>query len=215
MPLAIIVIVLLAAWLMHDREPRYQGQTLTKWLVVYALTPVRTDGQGTLDSSNAVKQIGAQAIPFLLKKLRARDNVVKKHLKALVQSQALVEVKFTSPDLEHFLGFQGFKILGKDALTAVPALKALAQNPDHRIRFRALESLEAIQPDMAFSLPILLAMFNDADAGSRRESAILLRNLYPDEAEKAGVYKTFPILDPSNTSFTNTQPKARYGFPPP
>jgi HEAT repeats len=200
--IAITAIALFVGWFALqralNREPRYQDRTLTQWLEVYhySIRPHAdySDIERLQRSTNAIKQIGSNAIPFLLKKLSAKENRVGHAFKSWVGKQRLIQFHFTDYRLENLLGLNGFWVLGKDAMCAVPALTKLTKHPDKQLRCFALNSLECINPERETFLPILIQTLHDPDPEVRAISARMLRKLYPEEAEKAGVYKMFPLL---------------------
>jgi hypothetical protein len=201
--IASIVIVLLAGWLalylFQNREPRYQGRMLTEWLDDYRLALASQTETET--SRRAVKRIGTNAIPFYLKELCARDSALDQRMKTWLRRQSLIRFNFKDAWQHRLQGLEGFVILEKDALCAVPALEELARDPDSDIRYNALSALGVINPKRDVMLPILLQCIHDPIANIRELAAIRLHRLYPEEAEKAGVYKKFPGLkhsDPDN-----------------
>jgi hypothetical protein len=211
--IAFIVFVLLAGMLafyhFHNREPSYQGLTLTEWLEGNqgaALYPMYNESN-LVECTNAVKQMGTNAIPFLLEKLNARDNAFERHLRELLEAQSLIDLHLLRPEENHVLGCQGFGALGKDAMSAVPALDALIKDQSNPYRYEALISLIGIRPEKDIFLPILLRTLHDKDFTIRGNSANALQKLFPEEAEKAGVYDEFPSLKPGGTNSVLNAPK--------
>mgnify|MGYP001599799890 CR=1 FL=1 len=69
---AILLLAVLGglAWLvLRVREPVYAGKPLSEWL-----------RQRDEESTNAIRQIGADALPALLELAQARDSALKKRL---------------------------------------------------------------------------------------------------------------------------------------
>jgi hypothetical protein len=201
----ILIFVLVAGtfafYRFHNREPSYQGRKLTQWLQDFkARREVNPDSANIRAAcTNAVKNIGTNAIPFLLKKLTAKDTAFEERMKSLLEEQSLIRFDFTDADDEKCLGVDGFVMLGKDANSAESALVALTKSPDDRTRESALVSLEYIQPDKATFLPVLLRLLPDQDKSVRASSAMALIELYPEEAEKAGAYKVFQEFIPTDS----------------
>jgi hypothetical protein len=192
--LILVTTIVLALYVLHNREPRYQGRTLTQWLHDYSNVrkPAARDNATVAASRIAVKQIGTNAIPFLLKKLTAKDTPLEECMKSLLEEQLLIPFHFADPYEEHFLGTYGFQMLGKDGNSAESALIIFSRSPDPVKRWFALFNLYAIEADKETFLPVLLRLLPDQDFFVSQESAILLTRLYPEEAKKAGVYKKFP-----------------------
>jgi hypothetical protein len=111
----------------------------------------------------------------------------------------------------------GIEILGKDATPAIPALIRLTRQGDMETRTCALISLESIRPPKEVFLPVLITLLNNSDKSDRDpepslgwRAANILNNLYPEEAEKAGVYKKFPELKPAGANASQiTLPHAK------
>jgi hypothetical protein len=208
MLLLIIVLpaCILALYLHHNREPRYEGRTLTQWLedIDHTATFHSPTDKFPAARSHAIKQIGTNAIPFLLKKLAARDTAFEKSMKSLLARQSLIHIHFTPPLYDPTHGLLGLQILGKDADSAAPALALLTQSPDQTTRLLALHSLYLIKADKEAFLPVLLRLLHDQDSVVRGKSAERLNEIYPEEAEKAGVYTNFPNLKPTTTNTVPT-----------
>jgi hypothetical protein len=157
---ALVVFVVLVGMLVtipNNREPSYQGLTLTQWLIDYDtakgdvgnLNPARArKAKVTLETSaRAIKKIGTNAIPFLLKKLTAKDTAFEQRLKSLLQKQSLIQFQFKDPRRDQRLGTLGFEILGKDAKPATADLIMLTKDPNQATRFYAVGCLYSIEPD--------------------------------------------------------------------
>jgi HEAT repeats len=205
---SVLLLGLLAFHLIQKREPSYHGRTLTQWLESFreALRPERTaEEQRTLEAStNAVKHIGTNAIPMLLQKLSATDSVLVSRFKELAARQKLIQFHFREPFVDRWLGMEGFGILQKDATDAEPSLVQLTQHPDEDVRYRALVCLCYIEARPQVFLPVLLQTAHDPNKVVRQESADLLNEMFPEEAEKAGVYKEFPDLKASSADDVST-----------
>ncbi|MDB6111586.1 MAG: domain containing protein [Pedosphaera sp.] len=211
--ITIHVAVLLAGWLAlsyaRSREPRYEGRTLTQWLEDYYLVSTHredfTNATATLKASaHALKQIGTNAIPSLLKKLSTKNNAFEQRLESLARSQSLIRFHYADPDLQKRLGFEGFRILGKDAMSAVPALTKLIKHPGVGGRLLVLNSLDCIQPKSEALLPILLQNVHDPEFPIRIISVDMLSRPDPEAAEKPGVYKEVPRFKRSSTNNIST-----------
>lgn len=195
---ALVVFVVLVGMLtfphFQNREPSYQGRTLTQW-------PGNAESfRGSISdrqqlwsaTTNAVKQIGTNAIPFLLKKLTAKDTAFEKRLKSLLQKQSLIQFQLKNPWYVQRLIVSGFEILGKDAQPATTKLIMLTKDPDQLTRFFALQCLCAIKPDKDTLMPILVHSLHDQAYPVKLMSAKLLIDHFPEEADKAGAYNVWP-----------------------
>jgi hypothetical protein len=205
---------MLSLYVHHNREPSYQGRTLTRWLEVFhKASDDPLANEAILNAStNAVRQIGTNAIPFLLKKVASREWVFRGRVESLLERQSLIHFHFARPDYKNVLGMSGFIILGKDAKSAVPELIMLSKDPDDVARFFALDSLGAIESDKETLLPVLLRLLHDQRHLITYKSARLLSERFPEEAEQAGVYTNFPFLKPASSNIVPTNaPAVRAG----
>ena len=64
--ICVVVVISLAMWLTHDNEPDYHGKPLSYWVVqLCSMHPSSHDSR--VEAEEAVRQIGTNAIPYLLK----------------------------------------------------------------------------------------------------------------------------------------------------
>ena len=105
-----------------EREPVYQGKTLTYWLSDF--WPGRNPTPEKREQNKlAVRQIGTNAIPMLLQWISAKDGPVKKKMVTWISRHSWVPFRLESSVDKNMLGASGFRILGKpQASSAVPAL---------------------------------------------------------------------------------------------
>jgi len=100
-----------------DPEPTYQGKPLSYWLDGFV------SGNPSPDkATEAVRQIGTNAIPTLLCLLRAEDSKFKLKLIQLSQKQHVINIKLKYAGTRQKEGFYGLLALGALAKSAVPAL---------------------------------------------------------------------------------------------
>jgi hypothetical protein len=123
----IFILLLVAAgglgWVLvalHPGEPVYQGKRLSDWLGGY--WPMGGSTNTWEQADEAVSHAGTRAIPTLLGMLRARDSRFKLKLIELAQKQHFVRVPFTPAANLNFAGAMGFRRLGTNGPSAVPAL---------------------------------------------------------------------------------------------
>ncbi len=127
---AIITALVLATlgallWLLlspGQREPVYQGKTLTYWLSDY--WPGRNPSPEKRQQDEfAVRHIGTNAIPMLLQWISAKDDPLKKNVVTWISRHPWVPFRLESEMDKNILAVSGFRILGKpQAGPAVPAL---------------------------------------------------------------------------------------------
>ena len=104
-----------------EREPVYQGKTLTCWMSDFL--PDRDATPEELEQDTfAVRQIGTNAIPILLKWI-SRDGRLKQKMVTWIYDHPRAPFRIKSSVDKNMLAASGFGILGKSqAGSAVPAL---------------------------------------------------------------------------------------------
>jgi hypothetical protein len=192
----VLVIVLLAglasSFFMRVPEPVYQGKRLSAWLA-----ESKSDGPGSAlpqPSLVAVRHMGTNALPFLVRMLTAKDSSLKR---PLVSSKFL-----TPPEISHKRALAAFRSLGPDAKGAIPLLadslsnksaatdsavaltfigpEALAplvsafRELDKTSRFELVDSLGNNFFNYPANIPFLIECLGDKDPGVRAEAARFL-----------------------------------------
>lgn len=165
--LAVVVAVVLS-WF-GGGEPRYKGSTLSYWIA-------RSES-GYLDEAQeaafAVRHIGTNGIPFLLKWIQQGPGPESKTarflrtLPAFVRNSRLMQrwVRGDSYPLDrNSMAILGFRLLGKDAAPAVKELDRLARD---RESFGADWALRGLQVVGEPAFPALEAMAKDQSLSFR------------------------------------------------
>ena len=182
--LAAVLAVVLGGllWLLFFRgepEPVYQGKRLTKWLEVYT-GPITTDHEKQLkEADDAVRHIGTNAIPTLLRMLRARDSALTLKLVALAQKQHLVKIHYVQRLLSNVQAQMAFLALGAEAKDAVPALVTIYEDnisPDSRIC--TIVALRNIGPDAKAAVPLLLRVATDTNTPDQNARTVRRSAIY-------------------------------------
>ena len=184
--LAITFVALVSAivWVALSREPDpvSQGKPLSVWL---------KNESGTGESGEAVRQIGTNAIPTLLRLLRVKDSALKIKLMELVQRQHIIKIEYMSADGWHYRARNAFGDLGTNAQMAVPALIKIADDNISPIsRLCAIQSVCYIGPPAREAVPSLLRWATNADSDVRNWAKFGLRYIDPQAAVKARITNT-------------------------
>jgi hypothetical protein len=129
--LSIAVLGGLAWFVLAAREPSYQGKSLGVWLDQYT-----HDGDKSARDAGemAVREIGTNAIPTLLRFMRKTDSPWKLKLIALIQRQKAVKIHFITAYDRNYQAFKGFGILGPKASGAVPALMEIYRHNSENVK---------------------------------------------------------------------------------
>ncbi len=156
------------------REPAYGGKSLTQWVEAYVSTEGLDSPSTKPDPADAIRQIGPEALPYLVKWIGDEPPPWKTKLDAAVNFvRDLVKPSLGSTD-ERDLRAEGakeaFYVIGAQAQPAIRDLARLANNPKASLACaeRAVVALGYIGKD---ALPALLAVLQSTQRGSVRASA--------------------------------------------
>ncbi len=116
-------------FLRPEPEPVYQGKRLSQWLKEGYHRGI---GGGGREADDAVRAIGKDAIPTLLKMLRTKDSPFEKPLMWLAQHQSLVKIRFDPMEAYdwRWRGSEGFRALGPEGKQALPEVIPMFQDPN-------------------------------------------------------------------------------------
>lgn len=179
-----LILVLLAAFcgaslyyfLMWAKEPSYQGKSLSVWLV-----DLRWAGAAKNDRAvEAIRQIGTNGLPHLLRLLRSHNSSVRRDLRAWLQKLPFLKIAPPSQVDFRWQAACAFKVLGPLAKPAMPELAKLLKrriNPGY-----VTTALAAVGPD---SVPILRETLAGDDHQIRICAATALGTLGPTAREAA------------------------------
>jgi hypothetical protein len=175
----VIVVACVFAAFFSTPEPMAEGRTLSEWLE-----------QGrTTEVTNAVRKIGADAVPVLLAKLSARHSVWEYRLDNHWGRKIFSHRWLNLADYHHEEALLGFSILGTQAVSALPelqricldtngfervgealsylgpealpVLKAALTNQDDQIRWRAAWGIVSRRETAQLCIPEIMALQND------------------------------------------------------
>ncbi len=117
-----VISAVTGTWLAWNREPVYQGKSLTAWLeeIDYQQSPRDEKSSNAIE---AVRQIGTDALPRLLKMLQARDSVFKLTAMKFLNRQKLLKIRIHGADHWKRRARRGLWALGPKAEPAIPILE--------------------------------------------------------------------------------------------
>jgi hypothetical protein len=127
-----LVLLLVVLW--PQSEPRFQNKPLSYWLRGF-------EGDSTeirLQSAEAVRHIGTNALPLVLKKLAHKPSVHesrwKQSLREWLSNQSLIKASLSRPGGERREALAALDALGADAKSAIPDVEKLLHEspPDPR-----------------------------------------------------------------------------------
>ncbi len=158
----------LLAWVLFPRaepEPVYQGKRLSEWLALYTPATNRYAYPPSQAADEAVRSIGTNGIPTLLRMLRVRDSALTLKLLALAEKQHFVKIHYVQAVDRNIQARWGFNVLGAEARDAVPALMKICQeNRSPPSRWYSVDALGALGQDAKVALPLLVTLASDTNA---------------------------------------------------
>ena len=153
---------------LRSSEPRYQGKRLTEWLADNDTEKTR---EQHLAAQEAVRKVGTNALPTLVRMLRTKDSLLKGKLTALARKQPLVNFHFTGADTRRWRAVHGIYALGPAAKSAVPRIVAILEDKDPGVKITAVTALGLMQSAAESAIPSLLKILTDNDPDVRRNAA--------------------------------------------
>lgn len=170
--LLVITTSLLIAMFWRLSQPKdtyYEGKPLHKWLKV-ALK--RDANVPEIEKARmAIRSIGTNGIPMLLRMIQASDTPFRVQLQALAAKQHRFAFKFMDAEDNRKMALWGFRVLGDDAKAAVPELIILALNASGTEgRREAIKALGYIGRSAQTAIPALLAIQNEVTDPDRGEA---------------------------------------------
>ena len=121
-----IIATVVAFIALRPHEPVYQGKRLGEWLNEWDTFNVDTNAP----TAEAIRQMGTNAFPHLIRLLRSKDSALKRKLMELLEKQSLIRIDLESADDHHQQGRAGFYVLGNLAAPAIPELSKLLNAED-------------------------------------------------------------------------------------
>jgi HEAT repeats len=117
--------------LASPREPAYQGKTLSEWIAPFCRQTAKgLDAPGGPQHfeelepvRHAVRQIGTNAIPFLIARLNHRESALHRVTRQLSEKQPYVALRLADPNVPKIRAIRALANLGRDGRSAIPSLK--------------------------------------------------------------------------------------------
>jgi len=164
--------------LLGPGEPAYQGRPLTYWVRQQQQSWLLPHSPSRIEADHAIRSIGTNALPLLLKWTAAKDSLFQRKLVAWARKQSLIKVRFHSDEEYHAQADAGFASLGALAKPAVPALIKLLNHSDTMVRVTAEYDLMWIGPEAQDAVPALVRCLNDGDFIVRFRATRCLRDIH-------------------------------------
>jgi hypothetical protein len=203
MTITLVVLAAVSMWqALQEREPVYRGKRLSVWLNAYQLHglagvetwQVRMAQQ---DAEEAVRHTGTNALPVLLRMLRAKDPAWKMALLNLAARQHAIKVTFKPAEEHNYQACCAFGVLGTKARSAVPALvDIINQQLSSHSQGYALAALASIGPLSEEAIPFLSDWATNADSRRRLYAVNALSGMHAEPSRVLAVLKR-AMQDPS------------------
>jgi HEAT repeat protein len=181
----LIATVGFVSWLILSQpgEPVYQGKPLSFWCAQEYSGNLSPDSNMDLQTQAeiAIRTIGTNAIPTLLRWLRAKDSKFKLKLIQLVQKQHLVRINWNVASARHMEAAMGFYRLGPLGESALPDLIEIYN--EHRpdldyVSISAASIIGYIGPGAADAVPQLVQDTTDTNADIRWSAVRVLGKIH-------------------------------------
>jgi hypothetical protein len=210
---AAVVVGLLAYAMSRPSEPRYQGLALTDWITsaswfgsasgtnIDAAFELELDYvRGTNDptwrkASHAVKQMGPEVIPWLLKWMQRDDSAAKRRIILWLNSHPYMHVHIKTSDNCNWLADAGFRMLGENARAAWPDMVKMTSTGTFDRRYRALWCLVQTGAEGDTLRSALSGMLHD---GTSRQAVLVFIKNHRKGVDDAGVEKLLREFDSTN-----------------
>ena len=191
----------------QEREPSFQGKPFSLWLEQYysaledpgspldgggTVVGIAPDGLAGADSeaqaAAAIRAIGTNAIPMLLKMAKAHDSIFRREwILFSYHHQSWISAQWRTDYAYHGMAMWGFFILGMDAKPAVPALAGLLSDEHPDVRASVAETLGSMGNMAQDAVPALVTRLRDKSADTRLAASQALKHIDPEAATKAVV----------------------------
>lgn len=160
-------------WLvLCPHEPVYRGKRLSQWLDEYN----RAGGMDKTEStSNAIRAMGTNSLPFLLAHIKHTDSALKNRFFYEIANNRLVKFRMYGPDPYRAASILALNALGSNAAPVCPELLKIAGNADDpRSLWWGTQALLAIGPA---AIPTLAKLCNSTNKNVRDDAVLMIATM--------------------------------------
>ena len=171
--LAVLGLVLIAGFLGAKRQPEpvvYRGKPVRVWAMQMGAGQAERE-----EAAAALKQLGTNAVPELVRMLGTRDSFLRIGLwrlqsKLPAQAQKILARMVRPPAAARTRGLaaRSLVVIGPEAESAVPALYDALEDESYEVRDPAAASLSKLAPAV---LPLMTNGLQSSDGPTRRRAA--------------------------------------------
>jgi HEAT repeat protein len=135
----------------RDSEPVCEGKRLGEWVELL------TAGNGSkrAEAEVALRQMGTNALPHLVRMLRTRDSAFKENVRLVASLQTMVNLRLSRAADQRSRALAAFEALGSEARAAIPDLADLLNRGENPMDLG--RALAAVGPDAVWPLTQALA----------------------------------------------------------
>jgi hypothetical protein len=174
----------LIVYIFHEpAEPTYNGEPLSYWLAGYGYNLSQANGATPptrLEADQAVRQMGTNAFPGLLRMLRRHDSPFKARIGNLLHRQHYFNVRLLDPG-QDYEAFHAFCALASAASNAVPGLIHLYNTDSSAYAQQAVPAIMCmIGPAARPAVPMLLRATAHTNEVVRNNAVCALGQIHAD-----------------------------------
>jgi len=168
---------------LRHREPVYQGKSLSTWLEGYTPDPKSyrplVEQPQWQQANAAVRGLGTNAIPSLLRMLRARDNPWKLKLVRLASNQRFIKISYVSASELNVRAAMAFGSLPDHGSNSVPELiQIYKENRSEESQSAVVLAFRSIGPAASQAVPVLLNAAGSSDLTIRHNALAALGEIH-------------------------------------
>ena len=207
--LAVLLVGLLVFCFTGPTEPTYKGRKLTSYLrgPWEQIDGPQTDNPHFGPDIAAIRAIGTNGIPTLLRLIQAHDPPWKAKMISFLNRQKIIHLDIRDARRRRELGIEGFYILAELARPAVPDLIQLTYHREPDTRLAALNSLLRVPAGKEIHVAVLTRLLQDTNSDVSLAAAFGFAENYPEAAAKAGL--GLGVGDGGTNTTTTTPPAAK------
>ena len=151
------------------RQPSYNGKPLSYWISRYddrILGKVSLRSIDQHEADEALREIGTNALPYLLKLAGRKDSALKQGFFSIYRRQSWLKLPIHDAQFYRAESTYGFAALHAIARPAVPGLIRLLKDEDFQIRAIAANNLAMIGPEAEEAIPALFPLLDERNHGT-------------------------------------------------
>ncbi len=160
-----IALACFLGWKMFiPRQPSYHGKSLSYENRILGKATFNSTEQQEADK--ALREIGTNALPYLLKLAGRKDSALKQRMLSIYRRQTWLKLPIHDAQFYRVEATCGFAALREIAKPAVHALIRMLKDEDFQVRGIAANDLAMIGPEAEEAIPALFTLFDQQNRGT-------------------------------------------------